>query len=43
MVITRSGQAAGRFHAISQMNVSGADPLGTIRLYGNDVLPALRG
>jgi hypothetical protein len=25
------------------MNISGADPLGTVRLYGEQVLPALRG
>jgi hypothetical protein len=25
------------------MNVSGADPIGTIRLYGEHVLPRLRG
>ena len=24
-------------------NMSGADPLGTIRVYGEEVLPALRG
>ena len=29
--------------AVVMMNVSGADPLGTIRLYGDHVLPALRG
>ncbi len=29
--------------AVVMMNVSGADPLGTIRLYGDQVLPALRG
>ena len=29
--------------AIVMMNVSGAEPLGTIRLYGDRVLPALRG
>lgn len=29
--------------AIVMMNVSGADPLGTIRMYGDHVLPALRG
>jgi coenzyme F420-dependent glucose-6-phosphate dehydrogenase len=29
--------------AIVMMNISGADPLGTIRLYGDHVLPALRG
>ena len=29
--------------AVVMMNVSGAEPLGTIRLYGNRVLPALRG
>lgn len=29
--------------AIVVMNVSGADPLGTLRLYGDHVLPALRG
>jgi coenzyme F420-dependent glucose-6-phosphate dehydrogenase len=28
--------------AIAVMNVSGADPEGTIRVYGSDVLPALR-
>jgi coenzyme F420-dependent glucose-6-phosphate dehydrogenase len=28
--------------AIVMMNVSGADPLGTIRMYGDHVLPALR-
>jgi coenzyme F420-dependent glucose-6-phosphate dehydrogenase len=29
--------------AIVVMNISGADPLGTVRLYGQQVLPALRG
>jgi coenzyme F420-dependent glucose-6-phosphate dehydrogenase len=29
--------------AVVVMNVSGADPLGTIRLYGEHVLPELRG
>jgi coenzyme F420-dependent glucose-6-phosphate dehydrogenase len=29
--------------AIVMMNVSGADPLGTIRMYGDHVLPAVRG
>jgi coenzyme F420-dependent glucose-6-phosphate dehydrogenase len=29
--------------AVVVMNVSGADPLGTLRLYGEHVLPALRG
>jgi coenzyme F420-dependent glucose-6-phosphate dehydrogenase len=29
--------------AVVMMNVSGADPLGTVRLYGDHVLPALRG
>ena len=29
--------------AVEVMNVSGADPLGTIRLYGEHVLPELRG
>ena len=29
--------------AVLVMNVSGADPLGTIRLYGEHVLPELRG
>jgi hypothetical protein len=29
--------------AVVMMNVSGADPLGTLRLYGEHVLPALRG
>jgi coenzyme F420-dependent glucose-6-phosphate dehydrogenase len=28
--------------AIVIMNISGADPLGTIRTYGEHVLPALR-
>lgn len=28
--------------AVVVMNVSGADPLGTIRLYGEHVLPQLR-
>ena len=29
--------------AVVVMNVSGADPLGTVRLYGDHVLPELRG
>jgi len=29
--------------AIVLMNVSGADPLGTLRVYGEQVLPELRG
>lgn len=29
--------------AVVVMNVSGADPLGAIRLYGQHVLPELRG
>jgi coenzyme F420-dependent glucose-6-phosphate dehydrogenase len=29
--------------AVVMMNISGADPLGTVRLYGEHVLPALRG
>jgi coenzyme F420-dependent glucose-6-phosphate dehydrogenase len=29
--------------AVCVMNVSGADPHGTIRTYGERVLPALRG
>jgi coenzyme F420-dependent glucose-6-phosphate dehydrogenase len=29
--------------AVVVMNVSGADPLGTVRLYGDEVLPRLRG
>ncbi len=29
--------------AVVVMNVSGADPLGTLRLYGGHVLPGLRG
>jgi coenzyme F420-dependent glucose-6-phosphate dehydrogenase len=29
--------------AVVVMNISGADPLGTVRLYGDHVLPALRG
>jgi hypothetical protein len=28
--------------AVVLMNVSGADPIGTIRLYGEHVLPRLR-
>ena len=28
--------------AVVVMNVSGADPLGTVRLYGEHVLPRLR-
>jgi coenzyme F420-dependent glucose-6-phosphate dehydrogenase len=28
--------------AIVVMNVSGADPVGTLRMYGEHVLPALR-
>jgi coenzyme F420-dependent glucose-6-phosphate dehydrogenase len=29
--------------AVVVMNVSGADPIGTLRMYGEHVLPALRG
>jgi hypothetical protein len=29
--------------AVCVQNMSGADPLGTIRIYGEEVLPALRG
>jgi coenzyme F420-dependent glucose-6-phosphate dehydrogenase len=29
--------------AVVVMNVSGADPIGTVRLYGEHVLPRLRG
>lgn len=29
--------------AVVVMNVSGADPLGTLRLYGEHALPELRG
>jgi coenzyme F420-dependent glucose-6-phosphate dehydrogenase len=28
--------------AVVLMNISGADPLGTLRMYGRDVLPRLR-
>lgn len=29
--------------AVVVMNVSGADPMGLVRMYGEQVLPALRG
>jgi hypothetical protein len=37
------GDAGHGATAVVVMNVSGADPLGTIRLYGEHVLPQLRG
>ena len=37
------GHAGQGATAVAVMNVSGADPLGTIDLYGEHVLPGLRG
>ena len=42
LVMIKAMQAMGAT-AVVVMNVSGADPLGTVRLYGDEVLPRLRG